>query len=81
LTALERIPIEWIGMRSASLAFAHVLFGKPVSIFPGHALVWPVANVRFVQQQRENHLSGKEDRNPGGDVQDGQCQRAAAGKL
>src|SRR4029077_7339943 len=27
---LERIPIEWIGMRSASLASAHVLFGKPV---------------------------------------------------
>jgi len=34
---LERIPIEWIGMRSAYFALAHVLIGKPVSTFPEHA--------------------------------------------
>src|SRR6516162_5124226 len=33
----ERIPIEWIGIRSTSLASAHVLIGKPVSTFPEHA--------------------------------------------
>src|SRR6516162_1499729 len=35
---LTRIPIERVGIRSASYVLAHVLFGKPVSTFPGHAL-------------------------------------------
>ena len=35
---LERVPFGWNGMRSASFAAAHVVIGKPVSTFPGHAL-------------------------------------------
>src|SRR5215472_17850094 len=35
--ASERIPIEWIAIRSTSLALAHVLIGKPISTFPEHA--------------------------------------------
>jgi len=36
--ALERIPFDWNGIRSTFFALAHVLIGKPVSTFPGHAL-------------------------------------------
>ena len=35
---LERIPFALNGLRSISFAAAHVLFGKPVSTFPEHAL-------------------------------------------
>ena len=35
---LERIPVERIGIRSASFALAHVVFGNPVSTLPNHAL-------------------------------------------
>ena len=35
--ALERIPFDWNGIRSTFFALAHVLIGKPVSTFPGHA--------------------------------------------
>src|SRR5437660_10639738 len=37
--ALERIPIRQNRNVFCTLAFAHVLFGKPVPTFPGHALV------------------------------------------
>jgi hypothetical protein len=37
-SVLERIPIGSIGGRSRFFWFAHVLIGKPVSTFPGHAL-------------------------------------------
>src|SRR6516165_5477964 len=36
---LERVPSEWAAMRSTFHALAHVHFGKPVSTFPGHALI------------------------------------------
>jgi len=35
--ALEPIPIKRIGKGSASFTLAHVLIGKPVPTFPGHA--------------------------------------------
>jgi hypothetical protein len=35
---LEHVPFEWNRMRSTSFSVAHVLFGKPASIFPEHAL-------------------------------------------
>jgi hypothetical protein len=38
----RRIPFEWNGLRSAFFAVAHVLFGKPVSTFPEHALRGPL---------------------------------------
>ena len=41
------------------------------------ALIWPVANVSLVQQQRENHFAAEEDRNAGRYIQDGQCESAA----
>ena len=43
--ALQGIPIEPIGMPSRFLRFAHVLIGKPVPTFPGHARGrgWPYA--------------------------------------
>jgi hypothetical protein len=48
---LERIPFEWNGLRSNSFSVAHVLFGKPVSTFPEHALVAsPIAYYRDRQQ-------------------------------
>jgi hypothetical protein len=43
--ALEHIPIEWIGICSASFALAHVLIGKPVSTFPEHALAAETTSV------------------------------------
>src|SRR5512145_1671616 len=39
----KRIPIGSIGMRSRFFDFAHVLVGKPVPTFPGHALALAVA--------------------------------------
>jgi hypothetical protein len=35
---LERIPVQMNRDALQILAFAHVLFGKPVPTFPGHAL-------------------------------------------
>ena len=35
---LERIPFRWNGICSTFFVVTHVLIGKPVSTFPGHAL-------------------------------------------
>src|SRR6202022_1376223 len=44
---LERIPIGRIWMRTRFFDFAHVLIGKPVPTFPGHALMEMIGGFGF----------------------------------
>src|SRR6516164_7521784 len=63
--SLEHVPIEWIGICSASFALAHVLIGKPVSTFPKHALALPRKWGREPERAAAHQLAGAAGAVPG----------------